>query len=221
MNKRSFVTKIAGFRWQRPAGRRTNSQSDLPQKDRWQHMKHIAIVALMFNLGVAGVHAQQKPVMMTFSGTSTPSTVNLQYPSTNNSEDNTAGNGSLGPFTFRNVRAINAVPEPSSTCSGPTKVFFSSVAGAGVFSFQDKDGSQLKVKLIQAGDCIDFQALEAHCTMTFQITGGNGRFKNATGGILTLTELNLPVAFDKFGTPVFFAPTGTITGTVLGVAEGE
>jgi hypothetical protein len=125
-------------------------------------MKHIATVAPMLNLGVAGVYADQKPVTMTFSGTSAPSTINLQYPSTNNSEDNTAGNGTLGPFTFRNVRAINAVPEPSSTCSGPTKVFFSSVAGAGVFSFQDKDGSQLKVKLIQAGDCIDFQALQAH-----------------------------------------------------------
>jgi hypothetical protein len=184
-------------------------------------MKHIATVALMFNLALAGAYAQQKSVNMTFSGTSAPSTVNLQYPGTNNSEDNTAGNGTLGPFTFRNVRAINAVPEPSSTCSGPTKVFFSSVAGAGVFSFQDKDGSQLKVKLIQAGDCIDFQALQAHCTITFQITAGTGRFKNATGGILTLTELNVPVLFDKFGNPVLFAPTGTITGTVLGVAEEE
>ena len=32
-------------------------------------MKHIATVALMLNLGVAGVYAQQKPVKMTFSGT--------------------------------------------------------------------------------------------------------------------------------------------------------
>jgi hypothetical protein len=183
-------------------------------------MKHIATVALMLNLGVAGVYADQKPVTMTFSGTSAPSTINLQYPSTNNSEDNTAGNGTLGPFTFRNVRAINAVPEPSSTCSGPTKVFFSSVAGAGVFSFQDKDGSQLKVKLIQAGDCIDFQALQAHCTLTFQITGGTGRFKNASG-ILTLTETVLPVLADASHNPVFFASTGDITGTISRVAADD
>ena len=32
-------------------------------------MKHIATVALMLNLGVAGVYAQQMPVKMTFSGT--------------------------------------------------------------------------------------------------------------------------------------------------------
>ena len=40
-------------------------------------MKHIATVALMLNLGVAGVFAQQKPVKMTFSGTFVPTTINL------------------------------------------------------------------------------------------------------------------------------------------------
>jgi len=181
-------------------------------------MKHIATVALMLNLGAAGVYAQQKPVTMTFSGTGGASTINLQYPNTNNSEDNTAGNGTLGSFTFRNVRAINAVPQPSSTCSGPTKIYFSSVAGAAVFRFED--GSLLKVALTQAGDCIDFAVLEAHCTMTLQITGGTGRFKNASG-ILTLTETVVPVLADASHNPVFFASTGQFTGTVSGVAEGE
>ena len=41
-------------------------------------MKHIVTVALMLNLGVAGIYAQQKPVKMTFSGTSAPSAINLQ-----------------------------------------------------------------------------------------------------------------------------------------------
>ena len=41
-------------------------------------MKHIATVALMLNLGVAGVYAQQKPVNMTFSGTVEHSTINLK-----------------------------------------------------------------------------------------------------------------------------------------------
>jgi hypothetical protein len=181
-------------------------------------MKHIATVALMLNLGVAGVYAQQSPVTMTFSGTGGSSTINLQYPGTNNSEDNSAGNGTLGPFTFRNVRAINAVPEPSSTCSGSTKVYFSSVAGAAVFRF--RDGSLLKVTLMQAGDCIDFAALEAHCTMIFQIAGGTGRFKNASGN-LTLTETVLPVLADATQNPVYFASTGEFTGTVSGVAPAE
>ena len=43
-------------------------------------MKHIATMALMLNLGVAGVYAQQRPVKMTFSGTEAASTINLQYP---------------------------------------------------------------------------------------------------------------------------------------------
>ena len=181
-------------------------------------MKHIATVALMLNLGVAGAYAQQKSVNMTFSGTSAPSTVNLLQPGTNNSEDNSAGNGTLGRFTFRNVRAIKAAPEPSSTCSGPTKVYFASVSGAAVFRFQD--GSLLMVQLTQAGDCIDFMALEAQCTMTFKIMGGTGRFKNASG-ILTLTETNVPVLADASNNPVFFAPTGEITGTVSGVTAQD
>ena len=119
-------------------------------------MKHIATVALMLNLGVAGVYAQQRPVKMTFSGTAGPSTINLQQPDTNTGEENFAGNGTLGPFTFRNVRLAAASPQPSSTCSGPTQLYFSSVAGAGVFRFQD--GSLLKVNLTEGGDCIDFAA---------------------------------------------------------------
>jgi len=181
-------------------------------------MKHIATMALMLNLGVAGIYAQQRPVKMTFSGTGGPSTINLQHPSTNNSEDNSAGSGTLGAFTFRNVRAIRATPEPSTACSGPTKLYFSSVAGAGVFRFQD--GSLLNVKLTEAGDCIDFAVGEAHCTMTFQITGGTGRFKDASG-ILTLTEAVLPVLADASNNPVFFAAAGEFTGTVSGVAAEE
>jgi hypothetical protein len=181
-------------------------------------MKHLATLTLVLNIGVAGVYAQQEPVKMTFSGTGGSSTINLQQPDTNNSEDNAAGDGTLGPFTFRNVRAIRASPEPSSTCSGPTQIYFSSVSGAGVFRFQD--GSLLKVQLTQAGDCIDFAALEAHCTMNFQIIGGTGRFKNASGTV-TLTETVLPVLADALNNPVFFAATGEFTGTVLGVVAQE
>jgi hypothetical protein len=181
-------------------------------------MKHIATVALMLNLGVTGVYAQQRPVKMTFSGTGGPSTVNLQHPNTNNSEDNSAGSGTLGAFTFRNVRAIRATPEPSPSCSGPTQVYFSSVAGAGVFRFQD--GSLLKLILTQAGDCIDFAALQAHCTMTFQITGGTGRFKDASGTV-TLTETVVPVLADASNNPVFFAATGAFTGTISGLGAEE
>jgi len=60
----------------------------------------LVLVALMLNLGVAGVYAQQNPVKMTFSGTMLGTTINLQ-PGTVTDDVNLAGDGSLGPFTFR------------------------------------------------------------------------------------------------------------------------
>ncbi len=76
----------------------------------------------------------------------------------------------------------------------------------------------MKVNLTQESDCIDLAANEAHCTMNFQITGGTGRFKDASG-VLTLTETVVPVLADANDNPVFFAATGEITGTVSGVAK--
>jgi hypothetical protein len=192
--------------------------NDLLQKDRGKHMKHLATVALMLNLGVASVYAQQRPVTMTFSGTAGPSAINLLQPNTTTGEDNFAGNGTLGAFTFRDINAENTIPQQSSTCSGPTKLYFVRVDGAGVFRFQD--GSLLKVLLTQGADCIDLAAQQAHCTVTFKITGGTGRFANASG-ILTLTETVVPVLADHSNNPVFFASTGAFTGTVSGVPAEE
>ena len=55
-------------------------------------------------------------------------------PNTITSEENLAGSGTQGPFTFRLFKASTAAPQPSSTCSGPTKVYFQDVAGAGCFA---------------------------------------------------------------------------------------
>ena len=180
-------------------------------------MKHIATVALMLNLGVAGVYAQQKPVKMTSSGTLEVSTINLQ-PNTNTDEQNLAGNGTLGPFTFRELHADPASPQPSSTCSGPTHLYFPNVAGGGVFRLQD--GSLLTVGVTAGSSiCIDFMAGVAHLTTNYQITGGTGRFKGVSG-ILTLTAILTPVVFNAGG--VFLATdTGKFEGTVFGVAIGE
>jgi hypothetical protein len=177
-------------------------------------MKHIATLALMLQLSVANVYAQQKPVKMTFSGTSAPSTINLLQPDASNDEDNFAGKGTLGPFSYRQVRAIANNPATSSTCSGPNLLFFPDPAGGGVFRFQD--GSLLNVTLTQGGDCVDLAAQVGHCTLTLQITGGTGRFKNASG-TLTFTETAVPVLADASNNPVFFAATGEFTGTVSGV----
>ncbi len=179
-------------------------------------MKYIAIMALMLNLGVASVYAEHQPVKMTVSGNAGASPINLQQPNTSNSEDNFAGNGTLGSFTLRDVTAITNSPQPSTTCSGPNKIAFAAYVGAGVFRFQD--GSLLNVNLTLETDCIDLAAGQAHCVLNFQITGGTGRFNNASG-FLTLTETVVPVLADAFHNPVFFATTGEITGTISGVAK--
>jgi hypothetical protein len=182
-------------------------------------MKHIATVALMLNLGVAGVYAQQKPVKMTFSGNLAVSTISLQ-PDTNTDEQNLAGNGTLGPFTFRGLHADPASPQPSATCPGPTHLYFPNVAGGGVFRFQD--GSLLTVGVITAGSsiCIDLIAGIAHLATTYQITGGTGRFKGASGAI-RLTAILTPALFNASGGVVLATDTGEFEGTVVGVAIGN
>lgn len=179
--------------------------------------KYIAALALMLNLGLATAYAQRYPVKMAYSGTSGASAINLQQPGTQTGEENFAGNGSLGPFTFLLISAETTSPQqPPSTCSGPANIYFTRGAGAGVFRFQD--GSLLKVNLSQGADCVDLAAQQAHCTLTLQIFGGTGRFKDASG-TLTLNEANVPVLADVLNNPVFFASTGEFTGTVSGVSR--
>ena len=176
-------------------------------------MKHTAIMTLMLTLGAAGVYAQQNPVNMTFSGDAGPSVIDLKYPGTVTGEENLAGSGTQGQFTFRLVKASTAAPQPSLTCAGPTKLYFQDVAGAGLFRFND--GSLLKVTLTDGGDCIDFAAQEAHCTLMFQVTGGTGRFQGATG-VITLSETATPLLIDGSNppNPVLFTEVGEFTGTI-------
>jgi hypothetical protein len=181
-------------------------------------MKHLATMALMLHLGVAGIWAQTGPVNMTVSGTAANSVIALQ-PGTPASEYNLAGNGTLGSFTLRVVSASTASPQQSSTCSGATKVYFAAVAGAGVFRFED--GGLLTGHLTGGGDCIDFSVGHAICTRVFQVTGGTGRFKNASGGTVTLTMTVAPVLGDASNNPVFFTVTGDVRGTVSGVSVGQ
>lgn len=180
-------------------------------------MKHIAIT-LMLTFGVASGQAHQRQVKMTFSGTAGASAIDLQYPGTHTGEDNFAGDGTLGRFTYRDVTAGENSPSSSSTCSGPNQLYFVRLAGAAVLRFED--GSLLKLTLTEGADCVDPVAQQARCTMTFQITGGTGRFKDASG-TLTLTETPVPVLANASHAPAFFVATGEITGTISGVARDD
>jgi len=170
-------------------------------------MKHIATVALMLNIGVAGVYAQQSPVRMMLSGTNLPTTINLQ-PGTVTDEQHSAGYGSLGPFTFRELHADGPSPQPSSTCSGK---YFLVVAGAGVFRFLD--GSLLTVSITEGDGCVNLTAGYALLTVRYQITGGTGRFEGASGA-LTYTYTHKAVLLNASNAPALLALTGEIEGTV-------
>ena len=178
-------------------------------------MKRIAAMALMLNLGVAVVYAHEKPVKMRFSGSFARTAINLQ-PDTVTDEENFAGNGTLGPFTFRNLRTDTNAEESSPTCT--TGPYFRIVAGAGVFRFQD--GSLLTVNLAEGSACIDLAAAQGHFTVTYRIIGGTGRFKDASG-TLTLTYTVVPVVADASNNPGFWPRQAKLTGAVSRVAGEE
>lgn len=175
-------------------------------------MKHIPTVALMLTLGVASLYAQERPVKMTFSGSMVPTAIN-QQPNTVTDEELLAGNGTLGPFTLRKLRTDALSPQPSDTCSGPTELNIPVVAGAGVFRFQD--GSLLTVRITAGALCVDFMALVGHLTETYQITGGTGRFKGASGTLRSRATLT-PVLFSSSNAAVLLTSTGEFEGTLGG-----
>jgi len=216
-SKKKEITGVASFGDPLPPvpadGEQNFTEISAGKEER--QMKHLTTIALMTNLAIASVYAQHTPVKMAFSGSAAASTIDLKQPNSNTGEEDLAGNGTLGSFTFRVVKASSNGPQPSSTCSG---LYFPTVAGGGLFRFQD--GSLLSVTLTQGGDCIDLVHMLAHCTWIFKITGGSGRFQNASG-VLTLTETALPLLADASDTPVFFSETGEFTGTISGVGVGE
>jgi hypothetical protein len=180
-------------------------------------MKQIATMALLLNIGAAGVYAQGKSVILALSGTTGASASNLQAGSSTG-EDNFAGAGTLGLFTLRNLRAVSNTPSTSPTCSGANQIFFTEPVGAGVFRFLD--GSLLTLQLTAGGDCIDLTTGVAHCTVTFQIAGGTGRFKNASG-TLNFTETVTALLFDASNNFAFGEATGELTGTISGLAQDQ
>ena len=169
-------------------------------------MKHVAMMALMLGLGVASVHAEERPVRMKFSGSMVPTSI-VQQPNTITDEELLAGDGALGSFTFRKLRTDAAAPEASSTCPG---LNIPVLAAAGVLRFED--GSLLTVVLEETGGLCIVPPV-AHLTETYQITGGTGRFKGATGSLTLSATLNV-VFFSASGQPLLLTSTGTLEGTV-------
>jgi hypothetical protein len=180
-------------------------------------MKHLSTLALALTLGAA-IHAdQQLPVRMTFSGTGTYLYPQINLVAGGNSSlihVSFAGDGTLGPFTLNEVSATTAMPT-NPGCAGSNSLGFTWVAAAGALRFPD--GSLLTYKLKTGTVCIDFTKGSASDTVTDEITGGTGRFKNASGTLTFATTGDYPILFDATGQqPVMTViPNGIVTGTII------
>lgn len=171
-------------------------------------MKYLATLALVFAFGAAGVQAQTIPFKMKFSGTNVATTINLQ-PNTVTDELQAGGDGTFGPFTFRELHAdLSPAPQPPPGCAGPN---FAVVSGGGVFRFQD--GSLLVVTIVNGSGCVNLTAGNAAISVQYQITGGAGRFDGASG-TLNVTWTHKVVFRSAANAPALLVLTGEVEGTV-------
>ena len=200
-------------------------------------MRHLTIVALMLNLGIASVYAQHPAedhsrdgrVRMRFSGSTLATTLAIA-PNTLNHESHVAGNSTLGPFTYRGLWADDPGSQTSGNCGSGFGPNFRVVAGGGVFRFED--GSLLTVLLTEGTLCVDISD-PAHTVgrqfETYQITGGTGRFKNAAASCsvtpedctLQLTAMREVVLRDSSGAVKFLTFTGEFQGSVPHFGKGD
>ena len=146
-------------------------------------------------------------------------TIDLQ-PGTITDEIHFAGDGTLGPFTYRELHADTLSFQSSSSCVDGTGIYVATLAGAGVFRFQD--GSLLNIVLTEGSGslCIDPTTGVAHFVGIYQITGGTGRFKSASGA-LTLNSTLSVVLFNASGNPALLTNAGEFEGTISGVRKQE
>jgi len=174
----------------------------------------IAVLATSMQEGRAAGHgdggdARQGRVKMAFSGSMVPTAIEVR-PDTITDEELLAGNGTLGPFTFRKLRTDETSPQFVGSCgkgSGPSFP----VTGGGVFRFED--GSLLMVTLTEGVLCVDLDNVVGHLTETYQIMDGTDRFKGATGSLRLTGELSL-VLSSASGAPVLLTDRGELKGTV-------
>jgi hypothetical protein len=157
-----------------------------------------------------GFDSRQGQVKMAFSGSFVPTAIEVQ-PDTITDEELLAGNGTLGPFTLRKLRTDELAPQSFGSCGNGFGPSIRVVAGGGVFRFED--GSLLTVTVTEGVLCIDLDHVVGHLTETYQITGGTGRFKGASGALESTGKLN-PVLYTASNSAVLITNTGELKGTL-------
>jgi hypothetical protein len=169
-------------------------------------MKYLAGVAVILTLGVPAAYAQDEiPVKMTFSGTNVATTINLR-PGTITDEHQSAGRGSLGAFTFRELHADLGGAPPTPACPGP---HFLVVAGAGVFRFTD--GSLLLVGITEGDGCVNPAAGFALLIVKYE----------GASGELTMTMTQWAVLRNAANMPALLMFTGEFEGTISGLGTQQ
>jgi hypothetical protein len=174
------------------------------------NLKVLATTALVLTFGVAAGYAQDNEVRMKSSGPELVTAVN-QGTNTTTCEEKLAGDGSLGHFTYRGLRADSNSFTITNACPNGNLAV---TTGAGIFRFDD--GSLMSVNITGGSICIDANEL-GHLTETYQVTGGTGRFQNATGELSHTATLNV-ILFDASSNPLLLTHTGWFSGTVVGAA---
>jgi hypothetical protein len=140
----------------------------------------------------------------------TPTAIDVQA-DTLTDEELLAGDGTLGPFTFRKLRTDETSPQSFGSCGSGFGPSIRVVAGGGVFRFDD--GSLLTVTVTDGVLCVDADHLVGHLTENYQITGGTGRFKDASGTLQSTGKLK-PVLFSAANAAVLLTNMGELKGTV-------
>ncbi len=176
-------------------------------------MKRLVTVILMFLFSVAAGYAQDSSVKMQSSGPEMVTAYNVQV-NTTTCEEKLAGNGSLGQFTYRELRVDSNNFTVTDACpNGHLQV----TGGEGIFRFSD--GSLMSVNITGGSICIDANQF-GHLTETYQVSSGTGRFQKATGELSHTATLNV-VLSDASGNPLLLTHTGTFDGTIIGVAGSK
>jgi hypothetical protein len=176
------------------------------------NLRILATAALVLTFGVAAGNAQDNEVRMKSSGPELVTAVN-QGTNTTTCEEKLEGDGSLGHFTYRGLRADSNNFTITNACPNGNLAV---TTGAGIFRFSD--GSLMSVNITGGSICIDANYF-GHLTETYQVTGGTGRFQNATGELSHTATLNV-ILSDASNNPLLLTHTGWFNGTVVG-AGGE
>lgn len=182
--------------------------------------KNRFIVGVVLGIGLAvavgSVEARDKQFHASFVGTDINKD-DLSFTGTPAAYLTVVGKSTLGPYT---AQLVVEAPPDGQTCplpggsSGVELVFVGEVA---VLSFAERE-EQLFLRLspsVTSHACFDLTAGVATGQTTFDVTGGTGRFEEATGTIVkTWKAITLAPLASPPGKGYFDSFTGTFDGTI-------